>query len=162
MTAVCWQDWEDATQAYHVTIADIVDIKSDTTHSFICMDRNVWDIALHDKTEENKIYPALEFFQNNIIQFTKNDNDKLLAGTLDIIDVEPLEDFELHIEYSPGQWYPLSRGKLPQKDPQGFAKLPRNPDRRQWQDYPRNTTRVGYRGPWVKIDQPDQLPLIVY
>jgi hypothetical protein len=162
--AIFWQDWEEATKAHHVTIADIVEMKADTTLSFICMDRNVWDIALQDKTEENKIYKALDFFQNNMIQFTRNDNEKLLAGTFDIIDVEPLENFELHIEYSPGQWYPLSQGKLPRRDPQGFAKFPwnldrRQPERLQWQDYPRHT-HVGYRGPWVKMK--DVLPDIIY
>lgn len=163
-TKFSWQEWENATLAEHVTIADILALTPDKPVSYIGMDRNVWDIALNDKEETGKTYEAVKFFRNNIIEFTKSDDEKILGGTLDIIDVGPLDNFEVHIEYSPGNWFPLNNGQLPVKDPQGFAKFPWNRDKTQprrlhWQDYP-TSTHVGYRGPWVKISK--NLPKIVY
>jgi hypothetical protein len=159
-----WQEWEEATISEHVTIADILELEPDKPVSYICMDRNVWDIALADKEVEEKMYDPIKFFRDNIVEFTKSDDEKILGGTLDIVDVGPLENFEVHIEYSPGNWFPLYRGHLPERDPQGFAKFPWNLDARQpkrlhWRDYP-VSTHVGYRGPWVKISS--NLPKIIY
>ena len=67
--------------------------------------------------------------------------------------------FEFDIEYLEGNWYPLTDGYLPPKDPQGFAKL-NFKTKKHWKEFPK-TTRVGWRGPMIKWDDLDKLPNII-
>ena len=152
---VDYRDWEEETRASHVCIKDILILEPGTSVKYICMDRNVWDIALDDN-KEGTHYDPLHFFRANIVTFTKTGYG--IGGTLDYPDVGLLEDFELHLEYRPGNWFPLQDGQLPAEDDQGFADFPWT-EPQSWRNFPL-TTRVGYRGPFVRIDKP--LPRIMY
>jgi hypothetical protein len=154
-----WNEWEEATMSRHVRISDILKLKPNETAYYICLDRNVWDIALAGLAEDSAHYDALWFFRGNIVKFTKTGNSNGISGTLDFPEAGLLDDFELHLEYRPENWFPLKDGEIPAKDDQGFAEFPWT-EAQPWHSFPASSTRVGYRGPFVKIDRP--LPRIIY
>lgn len=181
-----WDKWDNYVyENYALKIKDVLTLKPDQQLKVLCMDRNVWDGALCSENRGKPMGPE-NFFKNNwaiyvheenlqgkclLFQFELN-NKTNIDNPLDINSIlqekicQP--NFEFHIEYKKHYWYPLTKGYLPSKDPQGIFVLSDDPNttsvpnqKKHWTSFP-VTTNVGYRGyfvPWEKIKE---LPKIMW
>jgi len=130
------------------------------------MDRNVWD-CLTDCTQGQSYKPLELLCDNWAIYIHEGDLRGKLVFWFDCKnDTEQIEsdhsdepDFEFHIEYKKGHWYPLKDGYLPEYDPQGFAKFPG--EKQHWTSFP-ETTCVGWRGHCLLWSKLGEMPDIVY
>jgi hypothetical protein len=67
---------------------------------------------------------------------------------------EPEYEFEFEIEYKPGIWYPLNNGQLLGN---GRFEIPENMS--SWNKIP-GETRIGFRGPMIRLRDLDKLPKV--
>jgi len=138
----------DETIGFHLRISDIEKLNPGDQIEFICLDRNIWDLTDHN--EENKVTSVTKFFEKGY-QGTYI-HQQGLQGTILFkdIDTEP-QNFEFHIEWCKGSWYPLKNGKLKSDEQFNF---PEQYENKSWDAY-NSLTRIGWRGPmilkkWIK------------
>jgi hypothetical protein len=173
---VSYKDWEEKTRDFHLTIADVLEMKQGESQTFICMDRNVWDIALcgernpPSSTDADQGVDPMHFFRNNLLTVTADCAENPMKGTWQwhwggnyTVEDQTSRDREFEINYQKESWYPLTDGKLPENDPQGFACFPWNKPgglkRIHWSEYPLST-RLGWRG--VMVKQSPFLPKVLF
>ena len=156
MEAFAHDKWYDlAVEKFALTIQDIINLKQNGKLEILVLDRNVWDIALNEKTNKPNVnYDPETFFRFNRGTYTHNDSMK---GTM----VFHWEDenfvdncFEFDLEYMEKNWYPLKNGMLPKELYNGWEKD------KHWTDF-LITTKVGYRGPMILWDKLKEMPKIV-
>lgn len=131
-----------------LTIQDILEMKKGDTIKLLCLDRNVGDFADNYELSAEK---ASEFFKDNYIITYRHNKD--LQGEWffhNHLHDDGFDNFEFHIEYKTGCWYPLTEGRLPDTDPQGFSDINKN-TKKDWKEYPTDT-HIGWRGPMVRWD----------
>ncbi len=156
-------DWALFAHKKHgLKITDISDMKPGDKVRVLILDRNVWDVAMRDKSKQNKIYKPADFFKDNFGTYT-HEHD--LSGQMifhwegneNFLD----ENFEFHVEYKDYNWYPLHSGYLPKEDNQGiFGDFGFGKDM-FWTEFP-NTTGIGYRGPMILESKLELLPDIIW
>lgn len=187
--ALAHQQWaEYAKLSYGLTIDDVLKLKKGEQLKVLLLHRNVWDpiyenknlckifdpkvlfanewgILIHDRDLQEEIF--IQAFELELPwgKHIKNIN-KLTKKDIEIYKREYYNHygsknrpFEFDIEYQKGNWFPLTNGMLPAKDPQGFANF-RFQKPKSWKEFPK-TTHVGYRGPMIKWDDLDKLPNII-
>jgi hypothetical protein len=125
------------------------------------LDRNLGDTIASSGIRPNKLYPAPTFFKSNKAIYEHGSGLQgrltLLSQTEKII----LDPFEFHVEIDKkDNWFPLEKGSLPAKDPQGFLKLLGK--KMDWTAMSPKT-HVGYRGPMLTFSSLKALPsLFIY
>lgn len=133
----------------HLKIEDILSLNKDDTLEIICLDRNIYDLINHNIN--GQLYKSNDFFKDAYQGIFKY-NDKL-SGQFQFIynnEPEPYRDFIFHIEYEPGNWYPLNNdGKFPNEDPQEIFQFPDHVKGLNWDKFSIHT-RIGWRGPMIK------------
>ncbi|RPH75604.1 hypothetical protein EHM76_01265 [bacterium] len=148
--ALEYEEWLDSAGDKCLTIADVEKMQPGERIRVLVMDRNLGDTCL-SVNEPAIVYTAQKFFAHNTAYFTRKQE---LQGKLEWVwnDQNTVDDadeeFEFHIEYAKGNWYPLTNGKLPEEDPQGFFHFP-NGTPRDWRQFPK-TTCLGWRGPMMQ------------
>lgn len=161
-----YQEWDQLSYAYALTIKDIINLKPGQQIKVVMMDRNVWD-CLTDCIK-GKSYKPNELLSDNWAIYIHEEGlrGKLVFWFNCKNDEEQINvdqpNFEFHIEYTKGSWYPLKEEYLPGADPQGFSKFPWDDNQKQhWTSFP-ETTCVGWRGHFVLWSKLDQMPNIGY
>lgn len=165
--ALRMEDWIDvATRRHGLTIARLARLFADgrTSVRVVTLHRNTGDVAADEgiNPRGRAVAPA-RFFRNCVAAYTPDDPARNpMRGTLrcsaDAAHNWGEEvDFELHVEYSPGSWYPLVDGVLPASDPP-FRLLGR---RVPWRDLPPRT-RVGYRGAMLLLEDAKKMPPVFF
>lgn len=148
-------EWEEYTRDKCLTIKDVENLRPGQKLKVVTLDRNVYDIAF-DCNEPGKLHDAKHFYRESVATYYHESD---LKGKIKMEDVGKME-FEFDIEWAKDEWYPLTNGKLPENDPQGFSKFPDNM-LLDWKDYPKDT-RIGWRGPMILLDKMDSLPKVYY
>ena len=148
-------EWEEHTRDKCLTIKDVECLRPGQKLKVVTLDRNVYDIAFHCN-EPGKLHDAKHFYRENVATYTHKSD---LKGKIKMDDVGKM-DFEFDIEWAKDEWYPLTDGKLPEKDPQNFSDFPNNM-LLDWKDYPKDT-RIGYRGAMILLDKMDEMPKVYY
>jgi hypothetical protein len=141
--------WLEMMRPKYLTIKDILNMDPGQKETFLCIDRNFYDLIDHNSIGE--ILPPIEFLKNNYIYEYTHDHD--LHGTT-IWKTNPPEDisepFNFDINYYGEMWYPLNdEGCLPYRDSQGlfsFATIKR--DYKEYDD----DTLIGWRGPMINMN----------
>ena len=161
-------DWISYMKRYYLTIEDIINMEPGDKISLLCLDRNVYDFVSDYKSGE-VMSPEIFFKDNYQLTYTHShdlqgfvkwnysgessdsDSDSVYSDHTDTDDerVGIMTIFEFDIKYADTCWYPLKDGKLPNRDPQGFAKI-NDETIKYWKDYPINT-HIGWRGPMVPM-----------
>ena len=161
--AFIWHQWINSTKDYHLTIKDIQEMKSGESLKVIILDRNTGD--LFDKyNNSNTLYYPIDFFKHQMGEFIKN---KDMTGKLifynginhDSNNNLIIDPFEFHIEYKLNYWYPLQNNIISITNPE-FKHINENYSK-NINEFPLDT-RVGWRGPMIKVDLLRKLPLIFY
>jgi hypothetical protein len=179
-SVVKYKNWSKiAHDDYALTIGDIKNLKPGDQLKVLSMNRNIWDGTLNKK-QQGRPYEPEYFFRNEWAIYV---HDKDLTGrmlffafecekfgldqTISELDPDTISpdkicqpNFEFDLEYKPCCWYPLHDGYLPESDPQGFSKFPWK-EKRHWTSFP-DTTRVGWRGPFIRWDKLKSMPNILY
>lgn len=156
-------EFQKATRPHHITIRDVLELKVGDPVTFLCFDRNVWDLVLkEDPEEKDYVTPADLFFATGYhLTFERTEG---LAGIAVMSagdeKMGAMEPFEFHIEYAPGYWYPLRDNHLPMQDPQGLGSFHYDAPK-HWNTFPENT-RVGWRGPMIRQSVLEESPAIVW
>jgi len=146
--------WIEDTKPFHLRINDVMDFKEGQEIMFLVMDRNLYDIACED--DGNILFQPKHFFGLNTATYT---HSRDLKGTIVYHwaqENSPEYPFEFEIEYAPGNWYPLTDGHLPARDPQEMAPFDYD-EPKPYTDFPVDT-RLGWRGPMMKWDDLDIQP----
>jgi len=150
-------NWVEHMQNKFVTIKDIVNMKQNDTETFLCLDRNMYDL-FNPHFNKGEI-PAKQFFKENyIIDYIHNSNLNGLAFWKGIS--ENYVPFYFQLNYKDNDWYPLDKnGYLPDSDPQEFVNL--TGVNKYWKDYP-ETTLVGWRGEMINWKDVCNSPNVFY
>ena len=152
---LCVDDWMEHMKEDFLKIEDITKLSKNDELELICFDRNMQDLMSKNKE------PILSeiFFRRNL-RITYIHDNNLQGHAWWFVDQElptKSELFEFHLEYTPGFWYPLKDGKLPDNDPQGLFNLGEVP--KNYREYSLNT-RVGWRGPMIELKKLKNAPFI--
>jgi hypothetical protein len=161
-----YENWENATRHLHVTIQRIRDIPIGETRKFLCLDRNVLDLAENELSkykEGDEAIPTNVFHKNYHAKFTKT--DKGITGKFYIVnsreDLNGPDNIEnerndFDIEYRNDNWYPMENGVLPVRGDDGFTTL--MGVKKKWTSFPL-TTRLGWRGPMIPLERIDEIKI---
>jgi hypothetical protein len=161
-----FENWERATKHLHTTIQRIRDIPIGETRNFLCLDRNVLDLAGNELSKYkagDEAIPSDVFNNNYHIKFTKT--DKGITGKFYIVnsreelnepDDSSNERNDFDIEYLNDRWYPMENGILPASGDQGFSRL--LGIKKKWTTFPL-TTRLGWRGPMIPLERIDEIKI---
>ncbi len=161
-----FENWENATRHFHATIQSIMDIPIGETRHFLCLDRNVLDLAgdaLNEYQQGDEATPSNVFGGNYHIKFTKT-GEGITGKHYIVYNVDELEksndlkdeqtDFD--VEYANNCWYPMEDGFLPSNDSQGVCFL--FGTKRKWDSF-LPTTRLGWRGPMIPLEKIDDIKI---
>lgn len=165
----CYTRWEEVdTRPVHATIQTILDIPVGESRAFLCLDRNVLDVAEDNIKAAHSlgldIVPTSVFTKNYYIKFTKTGpgitGTYTTAYSLDTVDnpEDDTPDTDLDIEYAPDNWYPMTDGVLPAVDEQ--CMFPLLGVDTPWTKFSPDT-RVGWRGPMIPLDILDDFKIRV-
>ena len=159
-------DWVERTRHTHATLESLVDMPVNSSHTFLCLDRNVLDMSC-EKLEAAyspgaRVNPSAVFSVGYYLTFTKTGQGITgfhtfaysLATAGFPSDPHVSKDFD--IEYAPNHWYPMTGGVLPAKDEQGCFQLLGTA--KSWKEFSPGT-RVGFRGPMIPLELIDLHPL---
>jgi hypothetical protein len=153
--------WEQtASREKWLTIGDITSMAKDQTLRVLVLDRNVFDIACSPNVNApNARHTATHFFRKNLATY-KHDGD--LKGFIiwDSFEDGMYHEFEFHIMYKPGRWYPLKNGKLPEQESQGVFDFGQEGGK-HFTKFDTNTP-VGWRGPMIAWSEVSNLPDIYW
>src|SRR5690348_8858561 len=151
-----YQEWDQLSyDKYALTIKDILNLKRGEQITVLTMDRNVWD-CLTDCVK-GQSYKPTELLADSWAIYTHEENlrgkllfwfecdsslEKTRSAQLGLSEnggskggLCPPRNFEFHIEYKKGSWYPLENGYLPDSDPQGFSDFPWV-EKQHWNSFP--------------------------
>jgi len=152
------EQWSRATRAKWLTIADVQHMAPGATLEVVLLDRNVIDTIDAAGVKPNKLHTPKSFFAASKATYT---HTKGLEGTLTLLaDGKPLvlTPFEFDVEFDgKDNWYPLTGGFLPAKDPDGFLKLLGK--RTHWSAMS-PATHIGWRGPMIPWSALSALPKV--
>lgn len=151
------EDVLDRLEKHCLTIKDILAMKLGEKIDVLILDRNWTDHAFHTNIKGMKYNPE-DFFMVNKGQYV-HEKDMKGIWTLYSESKEPLiRNYEFHVEYKPGNWYPFENGALPEEDDEeGVYDL----GGRSFRDFPPET-RLGYRGMMVPWDILRTLPQVYF
>ena len=147
-------EWLKYMKPYYLSIREINKMRRGEVRKFLCIDRNVHDLAEWNGTESKD---PKEFFAKNYIMVYRNGIDLKGEAKFEYPgSTEEFRPFEFDIEYKKGFWFPLHNGKLPKyhRETEIFKELADKDVIRDWKDYPKNT-HIGWRGPmisWISLD----------
>jgi hypothetical protein len=151
------EEWIRATKPFHLTKEQVLKMKKGDVENFLLLDSNARK-AYYD-TKINPIGVAKtprEFFRNStMMKFTYEDALKGRCFYNFMNEADPDWRFEFEVEYSPDCWYPLRNGLLLGD---GRFVIPEEM-KGSWEKIPIET-RVGFRGPMIKISEFDKLPKV--
>lgn len=155
------EQWARKSRPAWLTIADIQKLKPGDCLEVLPLDRNVVDTVSGSGIRPNKLYPASAFFKSNKAIYEHGSGMQGCLTLLSESEKIVLDPFEFHVEIDKkDNWFPLEKGSLPAKDPQGFLKLMGK--KMSWTAMSPKT-HVGYRGPMLKFSSLKTLsPLFIY
>ena len=157
------EKWIERMKPQYLTIGDINKMRKGDTNKFLCIDRNVYDLA--SKNDNIPKAPTLFFENNYIVNYTHDTDLKGHVKFECLASKEKYKLFEFHIEYINKHWYPLKDGMLPNHDAQNiFHHVPTLNNEnliRNWKDYP-ITTHIGWRGPMIPWNCLEKAPMVYY
>ena len=158
-SALTLTDWIEYTKSNHLTIQTISEMTPGETRKFLCLDRNVYDLASKSSTP---LLPKDFFHANYFVTYT-HDND--LYGTTTFEwdgEAQDTDPFEFEIEYNNDTWFPLKRGIVTQYSGDAWREgHPVDLKKVHWTEYP-TTTRIGWRGPMIPTDCLETMPKVLY
>ncbi len=151
------KNWIESTKAFHITKEKILAMKKGEVENFLCLDRNSCDAYYDTNIQTQGVAKTpREFFRNNLVmKFTYQEGLKGSSFFNYQKENEPEIVFEFHIEYQPDYWYPLQNGEL--LGDKRFI-IPENM-KGSWEKIPIQT-RIGWRGPMIRINDLDKLPKV--
>lgn len=155
-SALDMDEWIQTTEPHHLRIQDILNLKPGEQLEVIHLDRNIHDTCEHYNKREI-IKPPLEFFEGSVAVYTHESD---LKGQIYFPEIREYMDFEFHVEYDSGCWYPFENGQLPLTDPQSFSNFG-DKSGWTWQMFPQNT-RIGWRGPMIIKSKLSSLPHVYW
>ena len=157
------QEWCDTIQQRSsVTIEDITNLNKGDQLELLLLDRNFVSNVTNEKHDADKNYNPSKFFGEQRAIYTHNKN---LQGELktfyewDLSDDPPIQ-IEFHIEYMPDHYYPLKKGSLPAKDPDGIFDFPWT-KKKKWTEFSPET-KVGFFGPIVLWNEVANMPKVYF
>ena len=162
-----YQQWDQLSYNKHaLTIKDIINLKKGQQIKVLTMDRNVWD-CLTDCTK-GQSYPPEELLADSWAIYIHEENlrGKLVFwfecenDQIEFTNELDQSDFEFHVEYEKGNWYPLKQGYLPANDPQGYSFFPWT-EKKYWTEFDQMTP-VGWRGHMILWSKLEEMPDIYY
>ena len=143
--------WILKTKPIHATIKSIKDIPIGKSQSFLCLDRNAFELAekyMSVCREGEVVSPSLLFTDNYYIKFNKTGsgitgNYKIYCGINELLQNKTKDDIrhDFDIEFEFDEWYPLKNGVL---STSGI----------KWSEFPKKT-RLGWRGPMIPLEHID-------
>ena len=143
--------WVNHMKPDWLTVKDVLQLTPGQSLKVLVLDRNVRDIAC-EATKGGTSYTPRRFFRNNHAVFTRDDRTDRLTGTLKWWTGSTNDEFEFHLNYKEGHWYPMRNGVLPANDWQ-WSNRPLLGKRLKLDKIPLNW-HVGWRGPmipWAKL-----------
>lgn len=138
------KDWLDEMEPHFLTIKDVKNMQHNEENKYLCICRNFYDLIIPNIKKEEALKPS-ELCKKNYKMCYIHDVD--LKGKTKYDEEDKYTNFEFHIEYKKGYWYPSKDGNLPLEDPQGIFDL--TSIKHKWTEYDDNT-KVGWRGPMLK------------
>lgn len=161
-----YSNWIEYVLPKCITIADITALKPGERIKMLIMDRNLGDTVC-EVNKSDTIYSLQEFFKDKMIVYEHVGG--LVGNTVwdyelakeDISDISKLDmtqqGFEFDINYRSVNWYPLTNGRLPEVDEQGFADFGDTAGK-HYSEFP-STTLIGCRGPMMLWDRLSELDI---
>ncbi len=169
------EKWIKYMKPSYLKIGDIKSLKKGDKLHLLCLDRNVYDLA--DSSQNKNSRMAEDFFKNNYQLIYTHSQD--LEGYVEWIGISESDsdsdsdsdneslnktnlvtNFTFDLNYMEGCWYPLKNGRLPDRDPQGFATI-NSETEKLWSNYPDNTF-IGWRGPMINFKDLANSPNLYY
>jgi len=180
--------WEKITRPLHLTIGDVLKLPIGEPKFFLCLDRNVdehvdycIDLYTTKMLETDGVWPEKEIKASELLKnvtyfrFTRKGDDLKGDGFVseddgmdDLLEDRTADypgwgsDFEFHIEYANGFWYPLEQGALQPRPPNGtgsvFDMQRVTTELIHWTRFP-TLTRLGWRGPMIPLEKIDEIPI---
>lgn len=161
MTMECEYDyisWLETPNPIFLTIGDIHNMRHGERADIVFFCRNTGDFVEDDDNVPRgvAVAPEVLFKRNYHLEFTKN-GDGGINGTGRFYNVNARgekvyhdaagdgdnRNFEFHVEFARGSWYPFINGVLPARDDQGaFALLGYD---KKWSEFNPDTL-IGWRG----------------
>jgi hypothetical protein len=148
-TDISVEQWLKQMESHYLKIEDVKKMEYNQTTRYLCIDRNFYDLLPYNVEKANSMN-ALDFFKNNYkINYIHEKETKGKSQFIKNNELEELNNFEFHIEYTNDCWYPLKDGKLPDEDSQQvFTNISNHDIKRKWTEYDDNT-KLGWRGPMI-------------
>lgn len=157
-------EWREYVKSKCLTIGDVTALKPGERIKVITMDRNEWEIS-EANNKPDTLYSVWDFFRRKVsVYIHKQDLMGEIAWDFENED-EDLDDyhkftadreFEFDINYRGNNYYPLTNGRLPNVDEQGFADFG-DAAGKHYLEFPPNTL-IGWRGPmmiWERLSELD-------
>lgn len=151
-------EWIKQTKPHHLRIKDIMNLQIGQKLEVYHLDRNLIDCVENDSGLKPHItYPPERFLENSVATYTHNNE---LNGNIFFPEINQDMEFEFHIEFNKNHWYPLTNGRLPLTDDQGFSDFGEKSGW-HWSQFPLDT-RIGWRGPMIVTSKIKMLPKVYY
>jgi hypothetical protein len=152
----------DSTRLFHTTIQDILDLPIGSLTIFQCLDESTWDASLDTRVNRPGTIMRIDKFLRNGHRLVFRRTAQLV-GTAYMMpgDHKSPKRWEFDIEYKPGVWNQLQNGYVScDESDQSVFKFS-EPLGKHWTKFCR-ATRVGWRGPMVKIGDISKMPKIIW
>lgn len=165
-----WKQDPGVREAY-LTLEKVCMWAEGETYDVLCLDRNIEDLVCNGT--HTTATPPPEFFENAYtMRLEVSGSPRTPFAPPRIVQkwlgpgMQSEEDpeWEFNVEYAKGRWFPMENGLITGFQPtgddgEGIFVLPRQFRGLVWEDFP-ESTRVGWRGPMILIDDLPNLPLV--
>lgn len=159
-------DWIDANSKHYLTIEEVLKF-GNKPFKVLVMDRNMCDsfynnYGFDNDTKDLKKFSiprdCVDLFKYNFATITLKDGLNSKGTAVFHWKSKDYErDFEFDISLK-DFYYPLTNGKLPEYDVDGFFDLGENAGK-SWKDFPKKTN-LGWRGPMILYSKLHGLPKV--